>query len=100
MKKMTLPAAVISLGVLSSFLPATASTLPPADLDSVSIGIGLFGPGLSVDVPVAPKVMVGGSVSLPVFYLSGNLFGTVRYTLYTGYQLIKEKEKDSKLSFA
>jgi hypothetical protein len=97
MKKMKLLLAIISLTALSSFLPSHASTLPPADIDSVSIGVGLLGPGLSIDVPVAPRVFTGLSVSLPIFY-PGNLFGTIRYNLYGAYQIIKEK--DSKLAFA
>jgi hypothetical protein len=88
---------IISLSLLSSFLPANASTLPPADLESTSIGVGLISTGLSIDVPLGSKVFTGLSVALPVFY-PGNLFGTLRYNFYGAYQLIKEK--DSNLSFA
>lgn len=74
---------------------ASASTMPPADLKAVNVGVSLVSPGVSIDIPWNSNLFTGASIALPVYY--GNLFGTIRYDLHVFYQLIKDH--DSVLSF-
>ena len=79
---LTLAAAVLALGATA--LPAQASSMPKADFDRNTLGLGLGnGFSLSLDFPVNRELSLGGSISAPGF-VSNNFDLRLLYKLLNG----------------
>lgn len=81
-KALVLAATVLALGATA--LPAQASSMPKADFDRNTLGLGLGnGVSLSLDFPVNRDLSLGGSLSLPQFR-AGNFDLRLLYKLIHG----------------
>lgn len=78
--------AVLSLGFTST---AWASTMPKAETKHSSVTLGL-GPSLAVDMKLSPQLTVGGSASVPIYYLLDSHYGVIRYDVRVAYKFMQE----------
>ena len=81
--------AISSAALMTPFTPsAEASTLPKAEANRSAIAIG-FGPSVSFDAVIAPRLTLGGSLGLP-FLVEGTNQVTGRYDVRLAYKFLQE----------
>lgn len=81
------PLLLLSLCLLCTSGLAQASTLPVADSQGAILRLG-SGPSLGLDLPLFPRIRLGGSLALP-FYQGLDL-GVGRYGLQAQFELLNQ----------